>query len=67
MHRTWIFPGDPLFVEKAGPILDLYQSLWQGHPLGPKDFVLSADEKTGIQARHRGHLSVPPAPEGPLS
>ena len=31
-HRTWIFPRDPLFVEKAGPILDLYQGLWQGHP-----------------------------------
>ena len=48
-HRSWIFPRDPLFVEKAGPILDLYQGLWQGQPLGPKDFVLSADEKTGIQ------------------
>jgi hypothetical protein len=64
-HRTWIFPRDPLFVEKAGPILDLYQGLWQGHFLGPKDFVLSADEKTGIQARHREHPSVPPAPGRP--
>jgi len=61
-HRSWIFPRDPLFVEKAGPILDLYQGLWQGQPLGPKDFVLSADEKTGIQARHREHPSLPPAP-----
>src|SRR5436309_2268039 len=25
-HRSWIFPRDPLFVEKAGPILDLYQA-----------------------------------------
>jgi hypothetical protein len=64
-HRTWIFPRDPLFVEKAAPILDLYQGLWQGHFLGPKDFVLSADEKTGIQARHREHPSVPPAPGRP--
>lgn len=64
-HRTWIFPRDPLFVEKAGPILDLYQGLWQGQPLGPADFVLSADEKTGIQARHREHPSVPPAPGRP--
>jgi hypothetical protein len=62
-HRSWIFPRDPLFVEKAGPILDLYQGLWQGQPLGPKDFVLSADEKTGVQARHRKHPSLPPAPE----
>ena len=64
-HRTWIFPRDPLFVEKTGPILGLYQGLWQGHFLGPKDFVLSADEKTGIQARHREHPSVPPAPGRP--
>jgi len=64
-HRTWIFPRDPLFVEKAGPILDLYQGLWQGQPLGPKDFVLSADEKTSIQARRRKHLSVAPAPGRP--
>ena len=62
-HRSWIFPRDPLFVERAGPILDLYQGLWQGQPLGPKDFVLSADEKSGIQARHRVHPSLPPAPE----
>jgi len=61
-HRSWIFPRDPLFVQKASPILDLYQGLWQGQPLGPNDFVLSADEKTGIQARHRKHPSVPPAP-----
>jgi hypothetical protein len=36
-HRSWIFPRDPLFVEKASPILDLYQGLWQGQPLGPND------------------------------
>ena len=23
-HRSWIFPRDPLFAERAGPILDLY-------------------------------------------
>ena len=61
-YRTWIFPRDPLFVEKAGPILDLYQGLWQGQPLGPGDYVLSADEKTSIQARRRLHRSLPPGP-----
>jgi len=35
-HRTWIFLRDPLFVEKAGPIVDLYQGLWQGHSLAPR-------------------------------
>src|SRR3954451_12277197 len=51
-----IFPREPHFVEKAGPILDLYAGCWQGQPLGPKDYILSADEKTSIQARAR----IPP-------
>jgi hypothetical protein len=42
--------------------LDLYQGLWDGQPLGSRDFVLSADEKTSIQARRRIHASLPPAP-----
>jgi hypothetical protein len=24
-HRSWIFPRDPNFAQKAGPILDLYE------------------------------------------
>lgn len=59
--RLWIFPRDPYFVEKAGPILDLYQRIWQGEELGERDFVISADEKTSIQARSRKHSSKPPA------
>jgi hypothetical protein len=51
-----------LFVKKAGPILDLYQGLWRGQTLGPQDFVLSADQKTGIQARRRRHPSLPSSP-----
>ncbi len=61
-HRSWIFPRDPLFVEKASRVLDLYQSLWEGEPLTEKDEVLSADEKTSIQARARRHSTLPPAP-----
>lgn len=61
-YRSWIFPRDPLFLEKAAPILDLYQGVWQGQPLGPQDFVLCADEKPSIQARRRKHPSLPPAP-----
>jgi hypothetical protein len=60
-YKYWIFPRDPHFAEKAGPILDLYAGLWQGQPLGPKDHILSADEKTSIQARRRCHPSLPPA------
>jgi transposase len=59
-HEHWIFPRDPLFAEKAGPILDLYAGMWEGQPLGPKDFVLSSDEKTSIQARRRCHEEMPP-------
>jgi hypothetical protein len=61
-YQYWIFPRDPRFAEKAGPILDLYAGTWQGQPLGPKDHILSADEKTSIQARARIH---PPWPCGP--
>jgi DDE superfamily endonuclease len=61
-YKYWIFPRDPQFAEKAGPILDLYAGTWQGQPLGPKDHVLSADEKTSIQARPRCHPPLHPAP-----
>jgi len=60
-YTYWLFPRDPHFAEKAGPILDLYAGTWQGQFLGPKDHVLSADEKTSIQARIRCHPSLPPA------
>src|SRR5438445_484807 len=50
-YKYWIFPRDPHFAEKAGPILDLYAGRWQGQCLGPKDHVLSADEKTSIQRK----------------
>jgi hypothetical protein len=65
-YRSWIFPRDPKFSEKAGRVLDLYEGRWENKPLGPKDFVLSADEKTSIQARLRCHPSLPPAPDRPM-
>jgi transposase len=64
-YKYWIFPRDPLFAEKAGPILDLYAGTWQGQPLGPKDHSLSADEKTSIHARLRCHPSLGPVPARP--
>jgi hypothetical protein len=65
-HRYWIFPRDPAFAIKAGRILDLYQRRWQDKPLGPRDYVLCADEKTSIQARRRRHPSLSPAPGRPI-
>jgi len=61
-HRCWIFPRDPQFAVKAGRILDLYQRRWQGKLLRDDEFVLSADEKTSIQARARIHPTRPPQP-----
>jgi len=64
-HRSWLFPRDPRFAERAGPILDLYQHRWEDRPLGPHDYVISADEKTSIQARERCHDPAPVAPGQP--
>lgn len=61
-YEHWLFPKDPRFAEKAGPILDLYAGRWEGQALGPKDYVLSMDEKTSIQARGRSHDEMPPEP-----
>ena len=62
-YRSWIFPRDPQFEQKAGPVLDLYQGVWENLPLCPDEFVISADEKTSIQARHRRHASLSPKPD----
>ncbi len=61
-HRAWLTRRDPDFAAKAGRVLDLYQGVWDGRPLTPEDCVLSADEKTSIQARARCHATSPPGP-----
>jgi hypothetical protein len=58
--QSWIFITDPDFAAKAGRVLDLYARIWDGQPLGPNDYVISADEKTSIQARCRCHPTLPP-------
>ncbi|WP_409333298.1 IS630 family transposase [Trujillonella humicola] len=60
--RSWIFPRDPDFVAKAGGALDLYDRLWEGQPLGADEYVISADEKSQLQALRRRHSDLPPAP-----
>lgn len=64
-YEYWIFPRDPQFLEKAGPILDLYAGHWEGKPLENEDFIVSADEKTSIQARKRIHPPLEPGPGRP--
>jgi transposase len=65
-YRSWLFPRDPAFAAKAGRILDLYERVWEGQVLQDDDFVLSADEKTSIQARARCHPTQPVQPGSPL-
>jgi hypothetical protein len=57
-HRSWIFPRDPEFGPKAARVLDLYAGSWDGRALKDDEYVLSADEKTSIQARIRRHPTV---------
>lgn len=59
-HRSWIFPRDPDFAAKAARVLDLYARVFDGRPLSDEDYVISADEKTSIQARCRCHPTLPP-------
>ncbi|MFE7113068.1 IS630 family transposase [Streptomyces sp. NPDC057575] len=59
-HRSWIFITDPDFRPKAERVLDLYARTWQGVPLGEDEYVISADEKTSIQARCRCHSTLAP-------
>ena len=60
-HRSWIFPRDPDFPSKAGVVLDLYQRRFAGQTLNDDEYVVSADEKTSIQARCRCHPTLPTA------
>lgn len=63
--RSWIFPRDPDFAVKAGRVLDLYARTFQGRRLRPDEYVISADEKTQLQALGRRHDTVPPGPGRP--
>jgi transposase len=61
-YRSWIFPRDPDFAVKAARVLGLYARTWDGIPLGPDDYVISADEKSQLQALHRRHPTRPAGP-----
>jgi hypothetical protein len=65
-YQYWIFPRDPKFSEKAERVLDLYAGSWQGKPLGRRDYIISSDEKTSIQARIRCHETLPTGPGRPM-
>ena len=54
-HHSWLLPRDPFLAEKAARVLDLYYRFFDGVALGPDDYVISADEKTSIQAGPMPH------------
>jgi transposase len=61
-YRSWVFPRDPDFAVKAGRVLELYERRWNGVMLGPHDYVISADEKSQLQALRRCHPGLPAGP-----
>ncbi|MEV8099514.1 hypothetical protein [Streptomyces sp. TLI_235] len=59
-YQSWIFITDPAFRPKAERLLDLYARTWQGEALSADEYVISADEKTSVQARCRRHPTLAP-------
>jgi transposase len=57
-YRSWIFPRDPGFARKAARVLDLYARAFEDVALGPDDYVVSADEKSQLQALRRCHRAA---------
>lgn len=55
-----IFVTDPDFRPKAQPVLDLYARTFEGAAMGDDEYVISADEKTSVQARCRCHPTLAP-------
>lgn len=64
--RPRTFTAEQVAEVKAARALDLYARIWDDEPLGADDYVLSADEKPGVQARHRLRRSLGPAARRPM-
>jgi DDE superfamily endonuclease len=60
--RSWIFRRDPDLLAKASRVLDLYARRFDGRRLRPDEYVVSADEKSQLQALGRRHPTTPPGP-----
>ena len=63
-YRSWLFPRDPAFAERAGPVLDLYAAAWQGRPLGPHDYVISRRREDQHSSPPRAAIRRPSRPAG---
>jgi len=64
-QRSWIYQRDPDFAAKAARVLDLYARVFDGQRLRPNEYVISADEKSQLQALGRPHETQPPGPGRP--
>ena len=59
-QQCWIYRRDPEFAAKAGRALDLYARVFDGKRLRPDEYVISADEKSQLQALGRRHETARP-------
>ncbi len=67
-HRSWIFPRDPDFAEKAGRLLDLYARQWSDKPLKDDDVAENIPHGlVGRVTRCRWSMSMGDAEPGPTS
>ncbi len=62
-YHFWQKPSDPMFVQKATPVLELYEKASELAEQG--EAVACMDEKTSIQARKPIHETRPAVPEHP--
>lgn len=65
-QRSWIYRRDPDFAEKAARVLDLYARVFEGKRLRPDEYVVSADEKSQLQALGRQHETSAATPGRPI-
>jgi transposase len=63
-YRSWQHSTDPHFVEKAGPVLELYEHAPE--LAAAQQGVCCVDEKTSIQARQRVHETKAAVPGHPV-
>jgi hypothetical protein len=61
-QRSWLFVRDPDFRAKAHRVLDLYARRFEGRRLRPDELVISADEKSQLQALARRHRTLATGP-----
>jgi hypothetical protein len=59
-YYSWQRSTDPQLVDKAAPVLDLYQHAQEWAARG--EAVVCSDEKTSIQARQRVSITQAAAP-----